>query len=558
MPSGKQVRDQQQAQSIAYSLDRGATWTTYDDGNPIILDPPSPYQDQYLDFRDPNIFWHQPIEKWVAVISLAKVHKLLIYTSSNLKQWNMESEFGPFNAVGGVWECPNLFPLPVDGDKSKIKWAAIVGVNPGGPPGTVGSGIQYFVGDFNGSIFTPDPKSIHDGGPPDGSLIFEDFEGNRSFADRGWVATGDFIGTSPTAGTLPGQNTVTGFLGKQLVNTFLNGDLTTGTLASPPFNISYKYINFLVGGGDNINQTAIRLQIDGSIVHATTGSNSEQLTWQSWDVSAFQNQSAVIEIIDLATGGWGHINVDEISFANSPATNNNANWLDWGPDFYAAQGYNGLAQYQRTIISWMNNWQYGATIPTSPWRSAMTIPRQLSLKTIDESIFVVQQPEESWKAISRSRSVLTLSSVTNIYNLGDIGKAVEIQLTFPSTEAANGKSEFGITVRASEDFSQQTRIGYDFTTQQVFIDRTKSGDISFDSTFPSVYYAPLSPSLNNTVKLHIFVDWSSVEVFGGQGETTMTAQIFPPENATYAQLFSEGGSTNDVQICISEVRSTWT
>ena len=82
---------------------------------------------------------------------------------------------------------------------------------------------------------------------------------------------------------------MTGFLGNHLVNTFLNGGLDYGDLISPPFNIPYNYINFLVGGGDNINQTAIRLQIDGSIVHTITGPNSQQLTWQTWDVSAFQN-----------------------------------------------------------------------------------------------------------------------------------------------------------------------------------------------------------------------------------------------------------------------------
>lgn len=135
---------------------------------------------------------------------------------------------------------------------------------------------------------------------------------------------------------------------------------------------------------------------------------------------------------------------------------------------------------------------------------------------------------------------------------------MDIQLIFSSAKAANRSSKFGLIVRPSEDFSQQTQIEYDFTTQQLFIDRTKSRDVSFDSTFPSVYYAPLWPSLNNTVTLHIFVDWSSVEVFGGQGETTITTQIFHPENATYAQLFSTGGSANNVQLRISEVRSTWT
>ena len=94
----------------------------------------------------------------------------------------------------------------------------------------------------------------------------------------------------------------------------------------------------------------------------------------------------------------------------------------------------------------MNNWQYGAAIPTSPWRSAMTIPCQLLLKTIDQRTVVVQEPEERWKAISQSGSILALLSVTGIYNLGDIRKAVDIQLIFSSMEAVNGSSEFGIIV----------------------------------------------------------------------------------------------------------------
>ncbi|KAF7593921.1 hypothetical protein BBP40_010623 [Aspergillus hancockii] len=558
LPSGKNVRENQQAQSIAYSLDQGATWTTYDEGNPIILDPPAPYQDQYLDFRDPNVFWHPETQSWVAIVSLAKLRKLLVYTSRDLKQWAVVSEFGPFNAIGGVWECPNLFPLPLDGDESNVKWVAIVGINPGGPPGTVGSGTQYFVGDFNGTTFMPDLDTIHDGSTPKGSVVFQDFEGNRSFAERGWATTGDFIGTVPVAGTLPGQNAVTGFLGKQLVNTFLNGDSTMGTLTSPSFKISYKFINFLIGGGNNINETAIRLKINGGIVYAATGSNNEQLTWQSWDVSAFQNQSAVIEIVDFATGGWGHINIDEISFCNSPATNDNGNWLDRGPDFYAALVYNGLSQYQKTIMAWMNNWQYGGLIPTAPWRSAMTIPRRLSLKNVGQRATLVQEPEGNWKSITQGSSVSSFPSVTGVRSISDIAKAAQIEVTFSNREAAaTGNPEFGIIFKATKDFSQQTRVGYDFTTKQVFIDRTKSGDVSFDNTFGSVYYAPLSPSSDGTVTLRIFVDWSSVEVFGGQGETTITTQTFSSDNATSAQLFSFGGSTKNVQLRVSELRSSW-
>lgn len=163
LDNGKEIRLDQQAQSIAYSLDNGMTWTPYDADNPVIQYPPAPYESQYENFRDPFVFWHEESQKWVLVTTLAEIHKLVIYTSVNLKDWSVASEFGPFNGVGGMWECPNLFPLPVDNHVTIKKWVMVVGLNPGGPPGTVGSGNQYFIGDFNGTVFTPDPESIHPG-----------------------------------------------------------------------------------------------------------------------------------------------------------------------------------------------------------------------------------------------------------------------------------------------------------------------------------------------------------------------------------------------------------
>ncbi|KAJ6185953.1 hypothetical protein N7519_007254 [Penicillium mononematosum] len=499
LPSGKHVRANQQAQSIAYSLDKGITWTTYDAANPVILDPPAPYQDQFLEFRDPSVFWHEDTERWVAVISLAKLHKVLIYTSHDLKKWDLASEFGPVNAVGGVWECPSIFPLSLDG--------------------TVGSGTQYIVGNFNGTTFTADSNSVYDGNSPTDGITFEDFEGDESLAARGWTTTGDFVGASPAKGTLDGQNTVTGFKGNQLLNTFLNGDATTGTLTSKPFEISQRYINFLVGGGSNTNTTAIQLKVNGQAVHTSAGSDSETLSWESWDVFALQGKSGTIEIIDNATGGWGHINVDEISFSNTRANNQVANWLDWGPDFYAALGWNGLPQDDRTVIAWMNNWQYGATIPTDPWRSAMTVPRHLALKTIGGKATLVQEPAGKWGSITYGGNVSTFSRVDGVRELGRIGKALDIHLTFSNRppSSSSSSSEFGIVVAATNDYTQQTRVGYNFGTQEVFIDRSQSGDVSFDSTFASTYSAPLSPSANGTISLRVYVDWSSVEVFGGAG-----------------------------------------
>src|SRR5688572_18302082 len=91
VPSGKKIREGQQSQSIAYSLDEGLTWTTYEAGNPVILDPPQQYADQYKDFRDPSVFWHDSSKKWISVIALAQFHKILIYTSSDLKTWTYVS-----------------------------------------------------------------------------------------------------------------------------------------------------------------------------------------------------------------------------------------------------------------------------------------------------------------------------------------------------------------------------------------------------------------------------------------------------------------------------------
>jgi fructan beta-fructosidase len=146
-------------------------------------------------------------------------------------------------------------------------------------------------------------------------LLIADFEG----ADYGdWKAEGEAFGLGPAHGTLPNQMTVSGFLGKGLVNSFYNGDATTGTLTSPPFRIERPYINFLVGGGKYPGETCIDLLVDGQVVRTATGPNdkpggSERLAWWSWDVADLAGKTAVIRIVDRRTGGWGHINVDQIT-----------------------------------------------------------------------------------------------------------------------------------------------------------------------------------------------------------------------------------------------------
>lgn len=137
-----------QAQSMAYSLDNGKTFTKYEH-NPILTS-------SERDFRDPKVFWYAPGKHWVMMLAVGQ--EIQIYSSPNLKDWKKESSFGTMQgAHGGVWECPDLVEVPVEGTKEK-KWVLICNINPGGPFG--GSATQYFVGHFDGKVFVNESPTL--------------------------------------------------------------------------------------------------------------------------------------------------------------------------------------------------------------------------------------------------------------------------------------------------------------------------------------------------------------------------------------------------------------
>ena len=145
-------------------------------------------------------------------------------------------------------------------------------------------------------------------------IIISDFEAT-DYGD--WKVEGEAFGKAPAKGTLEGQMQVTGFEGKGLVNSFFKGDGTTGTLTSPEFKIERKFISFLIGGGKDAERLCMNLLIDGKIVRNATGPNdkpggSEALALEVWGVGEFAGKTATIQIVDESTGGWGHINVDQI------------------------------------------------------------------------------------------------------------------------------------------------------------------------------------------------------------------------------------------------------
>ena len=135
-----------QTQSMAYSTDGGRTFTKYEK-NPVIVS-------NVPDFRDPNIFWHEPTQKWIML--LAAGQEMQFYSSPNLKDWTMESSFGrEYGNHDGVWECPDMMPLTVRGTGQQ-KWMLVCNINPGGPFG--GNATQYFIGQFDGHQFTCESK----------------------------------------------------------------------------------------------------------------------------------------------------------------------------------------------------------------------------------------------------------------------------------------------------------------------------------------------------------------------------------------------------------------
>jgi fructan beta-fructosidase len=382
-----------QSQYIAYSTDRGRSWSRYA-GNPV-LDRGT------AEFRDPKVFWYEPEQKWVMVVALPTEHRISLYSSPDLKVWTHMSDFGPAAAVGGVWECPDLFELPIDGNPNDTRWVLIVSLNPGGIAG--GSGTQYFIGDFDGTRFTSE---------------------------------------FPRVGT-------------------------------------------------------------------------------------------------------------------APVPEDSALWADYGADYYAAVSYSDVpAEDGRRIwLGWMNNWMYGNDIPTSPWRSAQSLPRALSLTRTPEGLRLVQEPVAELRALRGERRALGSRPIpagtTSLAAEGISGRALEIVAELEVGTA----SEVGLKVRTGEN--EETVIGIDPRAGTLFVDRTRSGEASFHDQFASRQTAPLRVA-DGRVRLHVFVDWSSVEVFAADGRRVITDQIFPASESDGVALYATGGSARLVSLEAWPLKSSWT
>ena len=190
---GTETKPALQTQNLAFSNDRGRTWTKYSE-NPVV-------NLNMSDFRDPNVFWSEQSRRWIMAVSLPNDHKVVFYGSPDLKRWNRLSEFGPAGATSGQWECPDVFQLPVDANPSKRRWVLKVGLNPGGLQG--GSGEQYFIGRFDGNRFVNDnPPTVtlwtDYGKDCYCALTFNNLPASRRPVMLGWMNNWQYADKLPT------------------------------------------------------------------------------------------------------------------------------------------------------------------------------------------------------------------------------------------------------------------------------------------------------------------------------------------------------------------------
>lgn len=290
------------------------------------------------------------------------------------------------------------------------------------------------------------------------------------------------------------------------------------------------------------DETTVNLVVDGKVVRTATGANSEVLDWASWNVAEFRGRQAQIRVVDNNRFGWGHILADEFTASPQPARPrlNSYDWLDYGRDYYASVSFGNMPEDKRVMLGWMNNWDYANSIPTFPWRSAMSLPREIGLTQTPDGPRLTQQAVKQVDGLASAPSYRntaggTITPGTHALPSAASGDVQRIDVTFaPGTAAKSGITVFG-------NGSSSTAVGYDAATKEVYVDRANSGNVGFHPLFASVDSAPVSVDAQGNVTLRIYVDRSSVEVFAQGGLRTITDQVFPADGAKEVALFAEGG-----------------
>lgn len=226
-------------------------------------------------------------------------------------------------------------------------------------------------------------------------------------------------------------------------------------------------------------------------------------------------------------------------------------WIDWGTDNYAGVTYNNVPNNDRIFIGWMSNWSYARDTPTEKWRSAMTVPRKLTLAKNAKEYQLINYPIEDLTSI-------TSNDFSEKISLGANSQMVISNNNLSQSEIKFKTSARNFSLNFQNDNGDDLGLRMNGIEGLFVLDRTKSGKVNFQEDFASVQKMPISLLPEGEIEVRILMDWSSIEVFINKGQYVMTTQIFP--NNQYSKLVFENNSELDIslgQVAISKIKSAW-
>ena len=223
-------------------------------------------------------------------------------------------------------------------------------------------------------------------------------------------------------------------------------------------------------------------------------------------------------------------------------------YVDEGKDFYAGIPFNDRPanRGKPLMIGWLNDWEYANKIPTTPFKGAMSVPRELSLQNTTQGYRLIQTPV-SLAALRKKVTTVTNATVAGTTPLGYAGESYELE-----ADVALGSAK-KVGIRLLKSGAEESVLTYDVATQTLSFDRTRSGDVSFSDRFPSIETVRVAPQ-NSHLKLHLLVDKSIVEIFANGGQKVMTDLVFPTKHDGEIELFSEGGAAVFDALTVWEVK----
>jgi fructan beta-fructosidase len=230
-------------------------------------------------------------------------------------------------------------------------------------------------------------------------------------------------------------------------------------------------------------------------------------------------------------------------------------WLDYGCDNYAGVTWSNAPKNRRIFLGWMSNWDYAQKVPTEKWRSAMTLPRELSLKQTEKGIRLIQNPVRETESL-RSKEFPGVKNyrVEKELIIGE-GKSALVEMELEIDLSQTSAADFGVELTNSR--GESFKIGYDLESKRFYADRTKSGKQNFSDVFGKNQHFAARLSQNPRLKLHLVFDTASVEMFADNGEIAMTDIFFPSEDFTRIKVFSTGGKTTLLEARAWSLKSIW-